>query len=218
MAEMRERPKNHLLAAIPEAEFARLAPDLVTLPIGARHVFYRQGDPIDHVYFPNGGVASITTDMSDGTLVETATVGVEGMLGIEVFLGAGATSPGSTMMQVPDTSAERLSAVALRRELALNGVALRLLGRYSQTVIAQMMQSAACNALHQLHERCARWLLMTHDRVQRDEFELSHEFLATMLGVRRSSVTVVAGGLQAAGVITYRNARVCILDREGLEE
>jgi CRP-like cAMP-binding protein len=215
---MRQRPKNQLLASIPEAAFARLAPDLVTIPLAQRHNFYNAGDRIDHVYFPNGGVVSITTAMADGTMVETATVGKEGMVGIEVLLGPDASSPGNIMLQVPDSSVERLSAAALRREVARDVQLAELFGRYSQTVIAQMMQSAACNALHQLHERCARWLLMTHDRMGRDEFELSHEFLASMLGVRRSSVTVVAGGLQAAGVITYRHARLSILDRAGLEE
>lgn len=211
------RPNNHLLASIPDAEFARLSPDLVTVAIGARHNFYRQGDRIDYVYFPNGGVVSITIGMTDGTLIETATVGVEGMVGIEALLGPDPTSPGDVMVQVPDTSAERLSVAALRRELARSERMALLFGRYSQAVIAQMMQSAACNALHQVHERCARWLLMTHDRVGRDEFELSHDFLAAMLGVRRPSVTVVAGALQAAGVITYRHARVTVLDRAGLE-
>ena len=211
------RPKNYLLSAISEAEFARLSPDLVTVAVSPRHHFYRQGDRIDYVYFPNGGVVSITVGMSDGTLIETATVGIEGMVGIEALMGPDATSPGDVMMQVPDTSVERLSADALRREIGRGERMSVLFGRYSQAVIALMMQSAACNALHQVHERCARWLLMTHDRVGRDEFELSHDFLASMLAVRRSSVTVVAGSLQAAGVISYRHARVTILDRDGLE-
>ena len=214
----RQRPRNHLLSDLPDAEFARLAPDLVTVPITVKQRLYRAGQIIDYVYFPNGGVVSITTPMLDGAEVETATVGVEGMVGLEVLLGDDAISPGEIVLQVPDTSAERLSAVALKRELARRGPVLQSLGRYTQTVIAQMMQSAACNALHQLPERCARWLLMTRDRVGQDQFELSHEYLANMLGVRRSSVTVVAGALQAAGLISYRHGHVTIADHRGLQD
>ena len=211
------RPKNRLLQALPIAEFDRLLPDLKTISTAAKYVFYEEGDPLEHGYFLNGGVASVTTVLSDGTMVETATHGLEGMVGIEVLFAAGAIAPGRTMIQVPNTDAERLSAVAFRREAARQGVFADLIGRYAQVVVAQMMQSAACNALHHVHERCARWLLMTHDRIGRDEFDLSHEFLAVMLGVRRQSVTVVAGTLQKAGFITYKHGHVNVVDRAGLE-
>ena len=120
-------------------------------------------------------------------------------------------------MQVPDSNAERLGVAAFRRETRRQGAFAELVGRYAQATVAQMMQSAACNARHHVQERCPRWLLTTHDRVGGDEFHLSHEFLAVMLGVRRQSVTVVAGTLQAAGLISYRHGRVKILDRKGLE-
>ena len=213
----RARPKNRLLAALPEADFQRLLPDLTTIPTAAKQVFHHYGKTVEYVYFPNGGVASITAVLADGMMVETATVGLEGMLGIEAFFGKDAIAPGETMMQVPDTDAERLSVGALRRELARQGALSELLGRYAQATVAHMMQSTACNARHHIQERCARWLLTTHDRVGRDDFQLSHEFLAIMLGVRRQSVTVVAGILQSAGLITYKHGRVTVLDRKGLE-
>lgn len=212
-----DRPKNQILRALPVEDFNRLLPDLVTIPTRAKQVFHKRGEPLEFVYFPNGGVASVTAVLSDGTMVETATVGDEGMVGIEAFLGDAVVAPGDTMMQVPDTNAEKLSVRAFRREVARQGALSDLIGRYAQVTLALLMQSTACNARHQVQERCPRWLLMTHDRVHRDEFLLSHEFLAVMLGVRRQSVTVVAGALQEAGLITYRHGRVTIVDRKGLE-
>lgn len=211
------RPKNKLLRALPEADFQRLLPELKTISTAAKYVFQKHGEEVEYVYFPNGGVASITAVLSDGTMVETATVGDEGMLGIEAFFGKNPIAPGHTMMQVPDTNAERLSVVAFRRELARQGPLAELIGRYAQIVVAQMMQSTACNARHNVEERCPRWLLMTHDRVGRDDFHLSQEFLAIMLGVRRQSVTVVAGALQTAGLIGYKHGHVRVLNRKGLE-
>jgi CRP-like cAMP-binding protein len=205
------------LRALPANEFDRLKPHLKTIRTRPRHVFYKTGEPLGHVYFPNGGVVSITTALSDGTIIETATVGNEGMIGLEAMFGADAIAPGTVMMQVPDSDAERLSVAAFRRELALGGTLSTLIGRYAQIAMKQMMQSAACNARHQVTERCPRWLLMTHDRVEGDTFHLSQEFLAMMLGVRRQTVSVVANTLQKAGLITYRRGLVTVLDRAGLE-
>jgi CRP-like cAMP-binding protein len=139
------------------------------------------------------------------------------MVGLEAFFGANAISPGMTIMQVPDTDAERLGIDAFRQELARGGALSIMMGRYAQTTVRQMMQSTACNALHHVTERCPRWLLMTHDRVDGDSFHLSQEFLAVMLGVRRQTVSVVANTLQKAGLITYRHGHVTVLDRAGLE-
>ena len=211
------RPLNHLLRALPAADLRRLMPDMETIAVRPRHVLYRSGERLKHVFFPNGGVFSITTVLPDGSQVEVATVGDEGMVGIEALFGADATAPGETFLQVPDGSAVKLSVTAFRRELARFGPLNTLMGRYAQTVIAQMMQSTACNARHQVQERCARWLLMTHDRVHEQDFHLSHEFLAMMLGVRRPTVTVVAGVLQQAGLISYKHGNVSVLDRKGLE-
>jgi CRP-like cAMP-binding protein len=211
------RPKNRLLASLPPETFQRLAPHLKTVPIRVKQVLHKNGERLRAVYFPNGGVASITTMLLDGTTVEAATVGDEGMLGIEAFLNAEAIAAGETLIQVPDTNAELLSVEHFRNELARQGALHDLIGRYTQIVIAQMMQSAACNALHHVQQRCARWLLMTHDRMHRQDFRLSHEFLAIMLGVQRPTVSVVAATLQRAGLIKYTHGRVAILDRKGLE-
>jgi CRP-like cAMP-binding protein len=190
---------------------------LITIPVRVKQILQKQGAPIDHVYFPNGGVASITTVLLDGTAVEAATVGDEGMLGIEAFLDDHAIAPGETWIQVPDTNAEMLSVSAFRREIMRRGALHTLMGRYTQAVIAQMMQSTACNALHQVHQRCARWLLTTHDRMHEQDFNLSHEFLAVMLGVHRPTVSGIAGTLQHAGLIRYTHGHVTVLDRKGLE-
>jgi CRP-like cAMP-binding protein len=210
------RPKNHLLAALPAADFNRLRPLLKTVPIRVKQVLYKPGEPFRAVYFLNGGVASITTALSDGTMVEAATVGDEGMLGFEAFLSADAHSPGQTLIQVPDTNAEIMGIEDFRREVAEKGAFRELIGRYTQVVIAQMMQSTACNALHQVPQRAARWLLMTHDRMHEEDFHLSHEFLAVMLGVQRPTVSIVAATLQRAGLIRYMHGRVTVKNRKGL--
>jgi CRP-like cAMP-binding protein len=211
------RPKNRLLAALPDEDFRRILPDLTTVPIRTKLVLQKQGEPFRHVYFPNGGVCSITTVLADGTTVEAATVGDEGMLGVEAFLTDNAMAPGETVVQVPDTDAMMMSVGDFRREIAKHGALHDLLGRYTQVVIAQMMQTTACNALHQVQQRCARWLLMTHDRMHEHDFNLSHEFLAVMLGVQRPTVSVVAATLQDAGLIGYTHGRVTVRDRRGLE-
>ena len=213
----RGRPKNLLLASLPAKDFRRLLPYLKTVPIRAKQVLHKPGEPLRAVYFLNGGVASIVTMLSDGTMVQVATVGDEGMLGIEAFLGVGAIAPGQTVMQVSDTDAEMLSVKDFRREVEARGALHDLMGRYTQVIIAQLMQSAACCVMHQVQQRCARWLLMTHDRMHRQDFDLSHEFLAVMLGVRRPTVSVAASALQKAGLIRYTHGRVTVRNRRGLQ-
>jgi CRP-like cAMP-binding protein len=211
------RPKNRLLASLPVADYARLQPHLTTVPIRLKQVLHQRGVRIRQVYFPNGGVVSITTKSASGTMVEAATVGDEGMLGIEAFLSDDAYAPGETFMQVPDTNAEMLSVEIFRSEIATQGALYTAVARYMQFLIAQMMQCTACNALHPVQQRCARWLLMTHNRMHQQDFTLSHEFLAMMLGVQRPTVSVVAATLQHAGFIEYTHGRVTVLDRAGLE-
>jgi CRP-like cAMP-binding protein len=211
-----ERPKNRLLARLSHEAFERLQPHLDTVPITSKQVLQHRNTPIEYVYFPNGGVASITTVMQNGQMVEVATVGVEGLIGMDLFFGGG-SSAGEAMVQVPDTSAERMTAVAFKEQLAQNDALMECVRRYGQGLIALMMQSTACVALHTVHERCARWLLMTHDRVHSDDFLLSHEFLAMMLGSSRPTVTLVASTLQTAGLIRYLHGKIRIVDRAGLE-
>jgi CRP-like cAMP-binding protein len=191
------RPKNRLLAELPDEDFRRILPQLKTVPLTVRQVLLKRGDPIRYVYFPNGGVCSVTAMMKNGDAVEVATFGDEGMLGISAFFG-GHAMPGESMVQVqvPDSSAERMTVEAFHRELDRRGALYDAISRYSQGSIALMMQSTACMALHQVHERCCRWLLMTHDRIKADQFSLSHEFLAMMLGSTRPTVTGVARSLQ----------------------
>lgn len=210
------RPKNKLLACLPPADYRRLRPHLKTISVEVRHVFHPQNQPVREVVFLNGGVASMTAVMKDGSMVEIATIGDEGMLGMAAFFGGGVLA-GETMMQVPDTDAEVLPIGKFTEELERRGAFHDCVQRYSQGLLTLMMQSTACMALHTVHERCSRWLLMTHDRVGRDRFQLSHEFLAMMLGSTRPTVTVVAGTLQKAGLITYTHGRITIVDREGLE-
>jgi CRP-like cAMP-binding protein len=208
---------NRLLAALPPEDYKRVAHELRTVPTKVKQVLHKHGESVGHVYFPNDGVCSMTTVMTDGSMVEVATIGFEGLVGINVFLGADIT-PGTTLVQVGDGSAARMSVAAFRREIARRGAFNDIIGRYTQALVATVMQSVACNTLHRLQQRCCRWLLMTHDRVHGDEFGLSHEFLAVMLGARRPTVTLVAGSLQKEGVIRYKHGRVRILDRGRLED
>jgi CRP-like cAMP-binding protein len=184
-----------------------LRPYLKTVPIRLRQVLHENGELPRDVYFLNGGVAS----------VEAATVGDEGMLGTDAFLTADAVASGETLIQVPDTSAVKMNVEDFRRETGERGAFRDLMGRYTQILLAQMMQSTACNALHHVQQRCARWLLMTHDRMHEQDFQLSHEFLAVMLGVQRQSVSVAAATLQHAGLIRYARGRVTVVIRKGLE-
>ena len=214
-----DRSANRLLRSLAASEIERLRPVVRTVTTPLHHIFHNAGELIENVYFPNAGVASITTVLTDGRMVECATVGREGMVGVEAALSGKATAQGRTMMQVADeaTTAVVLPARELRALMSRNSDFAELVGRYALAVLRQSMHSTACNALHDVQERCARWLLQTHDRVQGESFHLSHEFLGMMLGVRRPSVTVVAGALQRAGLITYKQAVVRILDRDGLE-
>ena len=211
------RPKNKLLACLPRTDFERLRPHLKTIPIKVRQILHPLNETVRDVYFLNGGVASLTTVMQNGSMVEIATVGDEGLVGINAFFG-GAMLSGETMMQVPDTDAEVMSVAAFKRELERGGPFHECVRRYSQGLLMLIMQSTGCVALHSVQERCCRWLLMTHDRVRQDELNLSHEFLAMMLGSTRPAVTVVVGTLQKAGLITYAHGRITIVDRTGLEE
>jgi CRP-like cAMP-binding protein len=211
------RPKNHLLAALPAKDFRRLLPYLTTVPLRMKQVLHQPGEPLRAVYFLNGGVASISTVLSDGTMVEAAAVGNEGMLGIEAFLSLDPVAPGKTLMLVPGTDAEMLRVEDFRREVAVGGALHDLMGRYTQVIIAQLMQTMACSVRHQVHQRCAHCLLMTHDRMHEQDFHLSHEFLAIMLGVRRPTVSIAAAALQEAGLIRYMHGRVTVRNRKKLK-
>ena len=180
-----------------------------------KQVIYQPGELIQHVYFPLSGVVSLLTILADGTETEVGIVGNEGIAGISAFLGIDTTSL-KALVQIPG-DAMRMRTSDFQAEL-LDGALHNLLQRYTQTLIGQISQSVACNRHHSVEERCCRWLLMCHDRAKSDHFPITHEFLSHMLGVRRASVTVVAGMLQKAGLISYSRGRMIILDRPGLEE
>ena len=207
--------RNHILGALPPEEMKRLEPHLEEMALPYRQDLYHVNEPVEHVYFIHHGVASMTTPMEDGMTVEIATVGPEGMVGIPVFLGADRISS-RAFMQVAGEGA-RMTVAAFRSVIARCPELNRLLLRYSLGLMNQIGQNAACNRAHPVDERCARWLLMTQDRVRENSFQLTQEFLAQMLGVRRPSVSIAAGMLAKAGLISYTRGRITILDRAGLE-
>jgi CRP-like cAMP-binding protein len=215
LSDARGAERNRLLRAIPDDEYARLQPYLEPFQLEPMQILTEPGERIEHVYFPQTGIVSVLRRMRDGTLIEVITIGREGMAGIAVTLG----DPESSLVisgQVPGASG-RVDAEAFTDLLPNLPRLEELLRRYALTVFEQTSQSLACNSLHSIEQRCARWLLMTHDRVDGDEFILTHEILAQMLAVRRAGVTEAAGALQRAGVISYTRGRITIRDRAGLE-
>lgn len=209
---------NDVLASLPEAEFARLDPRLRPVMFSPREILQKAGDDIDCVYFPWGGACSIVATMSDGRTAEVATVGREGIVGYLAGFGANrAQHDAMVQIHAVNCGAYAMTVADFRAELARAEGMSSAVARYVVNMDAFLSSTVACNALHLVIERCARWLLLAQDRLESPQFCLSHEFLAMMLGVRRPTATVVAGELQAAGLIRYRRGQMEILDREGLE-
>jgi CRP-like cAMP-binding protein len=209
------RTGNRLLDRLPEEEFQRLVPLWETLSLPHGQEVCRQNGPMSHVYFPTGGMVSVVGATADGKIVETATVGNEGMIGIPVVLGLD-FSPSTAISQVSGTGL-RMPAPAFLQAMGTGTKLDKLLRRFIAFSLRYAYQTVVCNAQHSVEERMCRWLLMTHDRVGKDEFVLTQEFLAEMIAVRRQTVTVFAGTLQTAGFITYRRGTMRIINREGLE-
>ncbi|HML00856.1 MAG TPA: Crp/Fnr family transcriptional regulator [Acidimicrobiales bacterium] len=209
---------NRLLDSLPLPDRRRVAALLEREKGEHKQMLYDHGACIEALHFPVDAVASILTTLSDGAGVEIATVGNEGMLGSLVLLGSDAM-PTRTFcqIQVPGEML-RMERASFVEALSSNDSFRNVVQLYVQAFFSQIAQQVACNALHSVEERCCRWLLLTHDRVHKDTFPITHEFLAQMLGVRRASVTLAAGALQAAGLISYRRGEMVILDREGLED
>jgi CRP-like cAMP-binding protein len=211
------RERNLLLSLLPEPAYASLAPHLEPIALAARQVAWRPGSRIHAVYFPRRAVFSVLTPLERHSPVESATVGSEGVIGVPVILGVGA-SHSLAVVQI-DGDAARVEAARFREWFAEQDEQTRsIFFRYACVLLEQTAQSVACNRKHTLEERCARWLLATRDRVAADEFALTHEFLAAMLGVRRASVTVALGLLQQKGYLTYSRGRLRVLDSAGLEQ
>ncbi|MBP0446358.1 Crp/Fnr family transcriptional regulator [Roseomonas sp. SSH11] len=206
---------NRLLAALPHDVLALLLPKLSLVELPIRQTLYRAGAAIDAAYFPEAGIVSMVSILSEGEQVEVGMVGREGLVGTPLLADV-ETSYVEAMVQAPG-SALRMEARAFRQELAASPVFRSLMLRYGEAHQAQVIQTAACNGNHGLEQRLARWLLMVHDRTDGDEIPVTQDFIATMLGVHRPSVTVTAGALQRAGLIRYSAGRVTVLDRQRLE-
>ncbi|HUQ33572.1 MAG TPA: Crp/Fnr family transcriptional regulator [Pyrinomonadaceae bacterium] len=207
--------ENLLLAALPREEYERLTPHLREVSLKLNQVLFNPGDEIAYAYFPTDSIVSLLTDLSDGSGMEVGLVGREGLAGISVILGGSETKV-ATVQAVGH--AFKIRADVLREDFRRGGALQTGLLRYTHALMTQISQSVVCNARHPLPGRLARWLLMYHDRLGRDEFELTHEFMAAMLGVRRASVSEVAIELQRMGFISYRRGRVRIIDRVGMEK
>jgi CRP-like cAMP-binding protein len=211
------QPKdNHLLAMLPEAEWERLAPHLVPVDMPLGQVVYESGDAVPHVYFPSTAVISLLYVMEDGASAEIAIVGNEGLIGIAVFMGGETTSNRAVVQSAG--RAYRLGARVLKDEFHRGGPVQRLLLRYTQALIAQMVQTAACNRHHSIDQQLCRWLLLSLDRLPSSEVKMTQQLIANMLGLRRPGVTDAAMKLQEAGLIRYSYGNIEVLDRPGLEK
>jgi CRP-like cAMP-binding protein len=206
---------NRLLAALPPVDYERLIPHLKLVLLPTRQVIYEPGEPITHVYFPQNAMVSIVTGMKDGSTVEVGIVSNEGMVGIPVILG-GSTTTTKAFVQVAGAGMQ-MDADVLRTEFNRGGAIEKLLLRYVRAIYSELTQGCACNRLHTIEERLARWLLTVSDRLESEDFPLTQEFIAQMLGVRRSGVTVAASTLSRAGMIRYQRGHISILNREDLE-
>jgi CRP-like cAMP-binding protein len=210
------RTGNHLLNLLTAADFRSLEQTLENVTLNSGQVLYEARQPIDYVYFPVNCVLSAVTVMSDGHAIEVATMGNEGLSGLATFALV-ATSPHRVFAQIPG-SALRVEAARFNKLCGGNPDLGKIMTSYQQAFMFQISQSVACNGLHVIVERCCRWLLFTHDRVEGDELKLTHEFLSIMLGVRRSSVTEVLQSLQKQELISYTQGKIEVTNRSGLEE
>ncbi len=215
MSSLHSPSQNRLLAALPAAEFERLAPHLELVPMLLGETLYEPGGQLQHVYFPTTAIVSLHYVLESGASVEIAGVGNEGILGISLFMG-GETTPSSAVVQTGGHG-YRLPGRLLKEEFHRAGLMQRLLLRYTQALLTQMCQTAACNRHHSIEQQLCRWLLMTLDRLPSSELVMTQELVANALGVRRESITEAAGKLQRAGFVRYRRGHIEVLERSGLE-
>jgi CRP-like cAMP-binding protein len=206
--------ENRLLASLPKRERDCLLPNLQPVTLRFDEVLYEPDGLIRYIYFPTSSMVSLLLVLEDGTISEVGRVGNEGLIGLPVFLGEN-TSRTRAFVQIPG-EALRMKAQVFRQSCQAGPLATLLL-RYTQALMNHFSQVTACNNRHSIQQRLCRWLLITHDRIQADQFELTQEFLSQMLGTHRESITVVAGALQKSGVIRYSRGKLTILDRRGLE-
>jgi len=208
--------QNHLLAALPADDYARLAPDLEPIPMPLGWAVYESGGQLSYLYFPTTSIVSLLYVMESGASAEIAIIGNEGLVGISLFMGGESTPSRAVVQSAGD--AYRLRASVLKREFALGGNLQHLALRYTQALITQMAQTAVCNRHHALDQQLCRWLLLSLDRLESNELLMTQELIANMLGVRREGVTEAAGKLQAEGLIRYNRGHIQVLDRAKLEK
>jgi len=206
---------NHLLAALPEAEWARVSEHLVLVDMPLGRVVYESGQQLSRAYFPTTSIVSLLYVMEDGASAEISIVGNEGLVGIALFMG-GETTPSRAVVQSAGW-AYRLDARVLKDEFGRAGPVQRLFLRYTQALITQMAQTAVCNRHHSIDQQLCRWLLLSMDRLPSNELKMTQELIANMLGVRRAGVTAAAMKLQEARLIRYSHGHIEVLDRSGLE-
>jgi CRP-like cAMP-binding protein len=206
---------NRLLAELPSDIYQRLIPHLSAIPLRLGEEIYAAGETLKYVYFPTTAIVSLLSTMEDGRSAEIGVVGKDGILGIAVFMG-GESVPNRAVVQ-SEGVAFRMGAHVLASEFRRAGVLQRILLRYTQSLIAQMSQTAVCNRLHSVEQQLCRWLLLSHDRLPSNELGMTQELIADMLGVRREAVSHQARRLQDAGLIRYHRGSITILDRAGLE-
>lgn len=208
--------RNDILSALLNSEYKHLSPKLEQVDLKIGEIIYKADQRIDYVYFPETAVVAMIDTVEDGGTVEVGIIGHEGMVGINIFLGCLVT-PDKAIVQISG-SAMRMKTNALRKALRFGSPLQRLLLRYTQALLAVISQSVACSQHHTVAQRLARWLLTMHDYADPNEFEMSQEFIATMLGVRRVGITEAAGKFQAAGLITYSRAQIRIVNKAGLKK
>lgn len=207
--------QNHLLAALPAAEFEPLAAHLELVPLPLGEMLYEPGEQLQYAYFPTTAIVSLHYVMESGASAESAGVGNEGVVGISLFMG-GNTTPSSAVVQTAG-HAYRLQGRLLKQEFNRAGLMQRLLLRYTQALMTQVAQTAACTRHHSVEQQLCRWLLLTLDRMPTNELIMTQELVASMLGVRREGITEAAGKLRQAGFIRYRRGHIAVLERSGLE-
>jgi CRP-like cAMP-binding protein len=207
--------QNHLLAALPAADFDPLVAHLELVPLPLGKMLYEPGTQLQHAYFPTTAIVSLHYVTESGASAETAGVGNEGVVGVSLFMG-GDTTSSSAVVQTSG-HAYRLERSKLKQEFDRAGLMQRLLLRYAQALMTQMSQTAVCNRHHSIEQQLCRWLLLTQDRVPSGQFVITQDLIAGMLGVRRVGITEAAGNLQRAGYISYRRGHIAVLDRNGLE-
>ena len=207
--------QNHLLAALPPADYKRLLPDLELIPMPLGWAVYESGGHLGYLYFPTTSIVSLLYVLESGASAEIAITGNEGLVGISLFMG-GESSPSRAVVQCQGNG-YRLKASILKKEFALGGPLQYLALRYTQALITQMSQTAVCNRHHTLDQQLCRWLLLSLDRLPGNEVRMTQELISNMLGVRREGVTTAAGKLQADGLLQYSRGHIVVLDRPGLE-